>query len=238
MKITDILPQPITLVAYRYGHLYVVQGQQVLILHERDVYTIELGFTPEHMASFGGVVALAGQDGAAQLTGTAVLRQFTGRGQYSLPLAEIVRDGEPLTDQVAFTGSDVMGLPVVVSPSGAVTHSPLTQRSYYEPLLGTMMERSSLLTFQASQQNFGQLNGVIGELMYAKIEELPKMLIPYSYIRQNLHGAGFDGGYVFTPDSGRSWRKRRLEGWGVLSEKAVLSVSQAGGVQVITGAWT
>lgn len=233
--ITDLLPMPVTLAAYRYGYLYVVQGNTLLVIKGADVIRHDLNFTPHRFSSYGGLVAFAGHDGAAQVSGTGVVSQFTGTGVYSLPLAEIVRNGQPLTNHAAWKGLDIMGLPV--EQMGQVTHSPFTRRTYYEPVLGAQLEHDSILSFQRTDKHFGLLNGVIGELLYADAQSLPEMLIPYSYRMQNLHGAGFHGGFVFTPDSGRSWRKRKLNGFGVLTEQAVLAVSMERGVELITGYW-
>ena len=239
--LTDVLPLPVTFCAYRHGYLYVAQRDQVLVLDPaRNVTVHALDFEPTRLSSYGGRVCLLHPaSGAAQFSGAHLTAQFTAEphtpAHFSAPLGLPVRNKLPLVPGTEWVGEDVMGMPVMYR--GKVTHCPLTGRSYYDPLLGAQLSHDSLLTFARSTSAFAELGGVPGELLYAEAESLPDQLIPYSYARQNLHGAGMHGGFVFTPDSGRSWRKRSLLGFGVLTEKAVLSVSAEQGVRMITGSW-
>lgn len=242
-KITDVLPKPIKFAVYRYGYTYVIQENQVLIIDNAsppNVFVEELPFQPTTFGSGGGRVCLYHpQEGAASFIGnvlssTWIHSEMSSQGhQFSAPFGLAVYNEKYLAESGNWHGLDLMGMPII--KRGPVTNCPFTGQSFYDPLLGAMLENNNVLTFQRSAISFGQLNGIQGELIYCNPDDLPQQLIPYSYAAQNLHGAGMQEGYLFTPDGGRSWQKRRLSGFGVITERAILDVSTAGGVQVVVG---
>lgn len=237
--LTDLLPDPITFTVYRYRHLYVVQRDHLLVLTPQgSVVTHPLGFAPESFHSYGGLVSFTGFRGAAQLSGPDLvlheaLPSSEAPATYTAPLAEPIKNGVPLTPHALWSGEDLHGLPLTYR--GRVSHAPLLDRSFYEPLLGATLEPHHYLVFQRTRAQFGLLNGVPGELLYAEPDALPQTLVAYSYPQLNLHGAGYQGGFLFSPDFGRSYRTRKLDGFGVLTERGILACSPEGGVQLVTG---
>lgn len=80
-------------------------------------------------------------------------------------------------------------------------------------------------------------NGMEGRVLYSSDTTLYDQMVPYMYPDNGILAVGFPGGYYFSPDMGISWRRRNLNGWGVLTESGILTVSGANGVVVEQGVW-
>lgn len=233
-RITDILPQEVTFAVYRYRHLYVVQGQDVLVLDkQRNLTHLKLNFAPSTWASYAGHFALYDPaHGVAALTGAEVLAEQTGSGPFAAPLGNPLSGGVGLVMPAQLPGPDVNGLPY--QSYGQVVRVDVLDRSFYSRLTGALVEPGRVLAFTGQTEGFSFLNGVQGNLLYG---DAPELTVPYAYGAQGLFGAGTPDGYVFTPDMGRSWRVRHLGGFGVLTESAVVRVNPVQGVEVVVGTW-
>lgn len=229
------LPTPVepSLVVYRYGHLYVVQERHVSVLRPGKAFEVhELDFAPTTWASYGGNISFYGPDGLARFVGVSLESQYTDPGVYAAPMGMLQRDGVSLEDKPVWTGAELNGVPYErFGDAWIVKHLGIT--FYQEPRAGLVEPHQTLMLFEG-RKGFSYYNGVAGDLLYA---DVPEKLVPYLYPQQGLMAAGCEDGYLFSPDMGISWRRRKLSGFGAMTERGVLEVSAQHGIRAAIGSW-
>jgi hypothetical protein len=230
-KIVPLPEVPITFALYRYGHIYVQQERLLSVIGPLGAHTLhELPFAPSTWASYGGSVVLYNnRDGIVQLAGNELSYTFTEPGRYSAPYAVPSFNGEPLISGLeGLHYDDVNGL--MVDGLFLPAH-----RSHLEvPLASALLEHDHWLAFSHDAARFSLYNGMTGTLPYGNP---PELLVPYAYPQQGVLAGGFEHGYAFSPDMGMSWRLRRLEGWGLLTERSVLQAVPGDGLTLLKGWW-
>jgi len=232
--ITDLPVTPITFALQRYGLIYIVQNRTVSILEPNEsLVTVELEFTPSTWASYGGsVVLLHPVLGIAQFSGKDLVLQRTGRRQYSAPNASPHINNVELATGTVTRFADINGIPVEVT--GRVTDFVQHDFTLIDPVLSAYYEPGNSLVFQNNISDFSRYNGISGKLMYGTI---PETLVPYVFPSNGILAAGIEDGYMYSPDMGTSWRRRKLAGFGIFTDKAILQAHPLTGVQVVKGWW-
>lgn len=236
--LSDLPRLPVTLSIYRYGHLYVVQDRDLTILDPHGSrHQVSLDFRPSTWSAHGGQLALYDRyAGVALFSGHRVIAESHEEGRrYSAPYATPMVDGKPLLGgHEALTDEEVNGVLVTHSTAPGRWYLPMQRQDVPAPVIAASVELGHWITFHDNQQHFSTYNGTMGRLMFG---EPPKQIVPYLYADQGLLAAGLPDGYLFTPDLGLSWRRRKLSGWGVLTERAVVQVSTDRGIEILEGWW-
>lgn len=238
-KITGTPQLPPSFALWRYGFVYLVHHNQVLVVHPNfSTKRHDLDFAPTTWASYDGrVVFYAPDAGIAQLSGAQLVLQHTSRGPYSAPYGVATCAGEGLIEP-SMALEERNGLDL--SQLGPVWRSASRGLTLPREPAGVMMEPDQLLVVTRDPEHFSHANGVSGKLLYAENAArdglLDGPLVPTTFRHRGVLTVGFEHGYIFTPDLGVSWRVRRLPGWGVVTDRAILSVHD-GALHVMQGWW-
>jgi hypothetical protein len=239
--LTDLDRGSVDWVLYRYGHLYIVQDRELLVLDpDGGSHRTLLEFTPTTWAAYGGQLTLYDRyAGIAVFSGHRLLAESHQVGfKYTAPYAMPLADGQPLLgapEQLrGVDGEEVNGLLVSHSNMPGMWHLPVQGQDVPAPITAASLELGHWITFHKDKRLFTHYNGTRGRLMFG---DPPERIVPYLYAGQGLLAAGTPNGYLLSPDLGLSWRQRSLSGWGALTERAILQVSPDRGVEIIEGWW-
>jgi hypothetical protein len=255
--LATITNQPIVFAVYRYGTL--------LVLHQNNAYSIvwpdgsvTLGggssasyntwasyngrFVLYHSYGESGGVAPSPNPGYLQLNPTTKASNGGNdqAGMYTAPLAMVQSNSTVLPapwDNVAevqrISGFELNGLPYARSTANGLWIADPIARTFYTPPVNAYYEPYQHLVLFNDSDYFSYYNGGFGKLLYG---QPPTTSVPYAYPLQGVLAAGFAGGYLFSPDMGISWRRRNLEGFGVVTERGILRVVP-GAVYAAVGRW-
>lgn len=236
--LTTLSRNPVGLALYRYGHLYVSQGRDLTIVDPSgNTERQQLAFTPGSWASYGGQVTLYDRyAGVICFAGNGIVAESHTPGRrYAAPYATPMADGVPLVGgHEALDGEEINGLMMHAGKIPGHWYLPVQRQHVPSPVVAAGVELDHWITFSQDAQRFSSYNGTTGRLLYGRP---PHQLVPYLYPDQGLIAAGTADGYLFSPDLGLSWRRRQLDGWGVLTERSILQVSPARGVEILEGWW-
>lgn len=233
-KLADLLSLPVKLAIYRYGHLYVVQGNFVTILDPSGSTSfVELDFPVHTWSSYGGNFCLYGKSGLVQFSGKDMMAYYSEPGKYSAPYGIPYRDSRPIVGEQPFPDVEINGA-IAERRDCPDCYTRFLAFSYetVNKVTGVMVEPSTQIVFTNKAKGFAFVNGVEGNLLHSAP---PDKVIPYNY--PNGLVGGTKDGYVFSPDNGVSWRARSLLGFGVLTENALITCSSDQGITVVRGGW-
>ena len=237
-QLMELTQDPITFALYRYGYVYVLQKQTLSVVGPDKVRKQhQLEFTPTTWASYGGQLCMYDRyEGICQVVGTeigivALPKESTDR--FSAPYANPLRNGKGIL------GSNELTLDFDINGLMLDTHSkqltiPVQDIPLKRMPINALIEPGDWLLFNDTPEHFSLYNRTSGKLLHGQV---PKVLVPYAYPSQGLLAAGHEGGYVFTPDMGISWRHRKLDGWGILTERTILQASPEKDLQIVQGWW-
>lgn len=240
LKITGTSHLPVTFALHRYGFTYVVHGRSVLLLKPNlDSELVILDFAPTTWASYKQRVVLYAPDaGIALFSGVKLVLQETHGLAFSAPYSNPTVDGRSLTGERTLGMPDLNGLDIQRRENG--WYSVSQGKSFSAEPRAALIEPGQRLVITRDPKQFAVYNGVAGALLYA--EDLlqqglfDKPLVPYVYPGRGVLAVGTPLGYAFSPDMGISWRHKRLPGFGIVADKAVLSVHDAG-IYITEGWW-
>lgn len=219
--------EPLELVVYRYGHVYIVNGPYVSVYGDGTLSQHQLTFAPTQYAAYGGLFYLLDRDaGIAQFVGHELVAQDSMQsGPYTAPYGIAMCAGEPIDPTYAGPRPththELGGVPFDVMDQ--VWKSRYVRRTFYSPPTGAQLEPDRHLVFLNERTGFSTYNGVQGDLIHAYP---PPQIVPYSYPEQGVLAGGCAHGYLFSPDMGLSWRLRKLSGYGFLTERGIHAVTR------------
>ncbi len=189
---------------------------------------ISLPFTPTTWA-YGqlNMVLYNPSEGLALVRGAVPVYVWTGKPPYAAPYGAPFSQGKPLLGDFLIekrkylkeTNGFVWAYRNVEK---TMWMNPHTGRYGLLPIIGA--DPFQDLVIQGVADEFVVRHGMASPLLYA---QPPKVAVPYT-LKNNTILIGCESGYCFSPDMGRSWRLRKLDGFGVATDKALLYINKNG----------
>lgn len=232
MTVTEFtLPDPIDLAIARDEVLYILAGGKAYaapIVVGATLKEIPLPFRPTTWAYGQFDMTLYNpEEGLALVRGIQPVKVWTGEPPYAAPYGAPFSKGKPLLGELV-----VERRKYLKETNGYVwAYRNVGKTEWVNPHFGRWGKLPILaadpgndLVIQGHADAFVVHHGYSAPLLYAAP---PQKAVPYTLVN-GLVLIGCEDGYCFSPDGGKSWRRRKLDGFGVITDRAILYVNSTG----------